>query len=440
MLESPSTPPVSTAIVASSFARQKVIFSILVFLTILVTAYQMPGPDKAKRQRITLPTPAHIAAGIRAQTAQLRQINWQQFIVKKGDTLSTIFERLGVNPTTAIPIALASKGVYPLTKIKPGDKLSILMDAEKRILQLIYPIDAEQTLKIKQQDAQFSAQLETRPLQVRQVNTQVRIEGSLFESGLAAGLSESSIMDIAQIFRYEIDFDQDLSPGDRLNIIREAKYANQQWVKDGDILAAEFIADGKSYRLVRFVMPNGDVKYADPSGKITERAFIRTPIAFGHVSSPFSRSRFHPVLARWRAHTGVDYAAPIGTPVLATANARVVTAGVQGGYGKLVVLQYNKNISMYYGHLSRFAKGIRRGSRVERGQVIGYVGQTGLASGPHLHYEFRVNGTPRNPLTVALPNAEPLPAQYREAFQQQANQYITALDRMKSGPQLATRG
>lgn len=418
--------------------------------TLSGNAYKTPTPaitELAVKPLGLPPLPDHspsdsanpAAEEARLHTPKIKLPDWQLFTVHKGDTLSTIFARMGIDPQAAIPVAQASKEVYSLRKLKPGDELAILTSDDNRLEKIRYRIDAEKTLMIEAKADHFSARVRERPLEARKVSTVVDIQDSLFGDGQRAGLSDATILELAKIFRYDIDFAQDIHPGAKLMVIHEAKYTEGRKVKDGDILAAEFLLNGESHRLMRFQLPDGTIKYVDPKGKLTERAFIRTPVAVARISSYFSKARLHPVLGKWRAHKGVDYAAPTGTPVVATANATVVHAGPQGGYGNLIVLRYNQHISMAYGHLSRFAKGIRPGVKVKLGQVIGYVGQTGLASGPHLHYELRWDGVARDPLTVALPGANPLPAEYRTAFRQQAAEYTALLDQLNATTQVAMR-
>jgi len=242
------------------------------------------------------------------------------------------------------------------------------------------------------------------------------IRSSLFAATDAINMPDSIAVQLADIFSSDIDFHQDLRKGDKFTAVYEVLYNNGTPVRAGRILAAEFINQGKSYRAVYFQDPEGRGGYYTPEGKNLRKAFLRSPLEFSRISSGFTNSRFHPVLKTWRAHKGIDYAAATGTRVRATSDGTIAFVGKQGGYGNLIVLQNQGNYSTAYGHLSAFAKGLRRGSRINQGDVIGFVGMSGLASGPHLHYEFRVAGVQRNPLSVDLPTAFPIAAKYRPQF------------------------
>jgi murein DD-endopeptidase MepM/ murein hydrolase activator NlpD len=241
------------------------------------------------------------------------------------------------------------------------------------------------------------------------------IETSLFEAGTAAGISDRTTMDMAGIFEWDIDFIQDVRVGDTFTVIYEELWRDGVKLRDGDIIAAEFVNQGKTYRAARFRDASGRVGYYTPDGRSVRKAFIRAPLNFTRISSNFNPNRRHPVLNTIRAHRGVDYAAPTGTPIRAAGDGKVLFRGVQGGYGNTIILQHGGNITTLYGHLSRFGNA-RVGARVNQGDVIGYVGSSGLATGPHLHYEYRVNGVHRNPRTVPLPPADPVAAEEQEAF------------------------
>jgi murein DD-endopeptidase MepM/ murein hydrolase activator NlpD len=237
----------------------------------------------------------------------------------------------------------------------------------------------------------------------------------LFEAGLKAGISDAVTMDMAGIFQWDIDFIQDVRLGDEFTVIYEELWRDGVKLRNGEIVAAEFINQGKSYRAARYRDGDGRASYFTPEGRSVRRAFIRAPVDFTRISSNFNPNRRHPVLNTIRAHRGVDYAAPTGTPIRAAGDGKVIFRGVQGGYGNAVVLQHGGNITTLYGHMSRFGNA-RVGARVRQGDVIGYVGKSGLATGPHLHYEYRVNGTHRNPRTVPLPPADPVPAHQQDDF------------------------
>jgi murein DD-endopeptidase MepM/ murein hydrolase activator NlpD len=263
------------------------------------------------------------------------------------------------------------------------------------------------------------------------------IQTSLFAAADAAGLSDGVAVQLADIFSSEVDFHRDLRPGDRFAVVFEAFYSNGEFVRTGRIVAAEFTNAGRTYRAIYFEDAQGRGGYYTPEGKNMRKTFLRSPLEFSRISSGFSTSRLHPILNSWRAHQGVDYAAPGGTRVRATADGYVQFVGQRGGYGNLIVVQHNNAYSTAYGHLSAFANGLHAGQRVNQGDVIGFVGMTGLATGPHLHYEFRINGVHQNPLRLAVPPGPPMTNELRTAFEESVRPLLEQLE-LVSGMNLAT--
>lgn len=263
--------------------------------------------------------------------------------------------------------------------------------------------------------------------EVRLAYVTARIERSLFEAGQEAGLPEPLIVKLAEIFGWDIDFALGVHSGDSFGVIYEQRYWLGRKISDGPILAAEFSSRGQFYRAIAFRGENGTIGYYTPTGRNLKRPFLRTPVKFSRVSSRFSKSRYHPILKLWRAHNGVDYAAPPGTPVLATAEGRITWLGRNGGYGNMVVLDHGGDYSTLYGHLSGFPANLKAGQHVGQGDIIGYVGKTGLATGPHLHYEFRVNGRHKNPLTFELPAGDAIDPAEHENFLRVAREWVTQL-------------
>jgi murein DD-endopeptidase MepM/ murein hydrolase activator NlpD len=283
------------------------------------------------------------------------------------------------------------------------------------LLALRYITDKGRLIGFDKQGAEFKAVEQQLTLAPQQQMKSGEIRSSLFAAADAAGLSDNVATQLADVFAGDIDFHHDLRRGDKFNVIYEMYYHDGSAIKSGRLLAAEFINQGRSYRAIWFQDAEGKGGYYTPDGKNLRKAFLRSPLEFSRISSGFAM-RFHPILQQWRTHKGIDYAAPIGTHVKATADGTVEFAGKQNGYGNVIMLKHQGGFSTYYAHLSRFAAGLRNGTRVRQGDVIGHVGQTGWATGPHLHYEFRVDNDVRNPLTVALPAALPIPAQQLAAF------------------------
>jgi murein DD-endopeptidase MepM/ murein hydrolase activator NlpD len=253
------------------------------------------------------------------------------------------------------------------------------------------------------------------------------IRNSLFGATDAAGIPDAIATQIAELFSTDIDFHQDLRKGDSFNVVYETKSLNGQMVMTGRVLAAEFVNAGHPYRAVFFDGVNGKGEYYTPDGKPLKKAFLRSPLEFSRISSGFEM-RFHPILKQWRQHKGVDYAAAIGTKVRAIADATVEFVGQQNGYGNFIVLKHSGNYSTAYGHLSAFAKGLHKGEKVSQGDLIGYVGMTGWATGPHLHYEFRIAGVATNPLTANIPVAFPIAAQQLPKFKAEAQPLVARLN------------
>jgi murein DD-endopeptidase MepM/ murein hydrolase activator NlpD len=354
---------------------------------------------------------------------------WQIVKVKRGDNLSLIFSRLGISPQSLYNILTLGDETKTLKRIRPGQIIKVELAEQSQLLGLMYEIDPVHSLRVWQNgDDGFKSSLIERPVEHRVAHTSGAINSSLFEAAQQAGLSDRMTMELAGIFGWDIDFALDIRDGDSFSVIYDDLYVDGKELRHGDILAAEFVNNGTTYRAVRFTDADGHSDYYSPDGKSMRKAFLRTPVEFSRISSYFSTARYHPILNRIRAHKGVDYAAPIGTPVKATGDGKVVFVGRRGGYGNAIELQHGARYSTLYGHLSRFAHGLHRGNHVHQGQIIGYVGMTGLATGPHLHYEFRIDGVHRNPLKVKFPDAAPISAKYKQDFMITSQRFLAQLD------------
>jgi murein DD-endopeptidase MepM/ murein hydrolase activator NlpD len=363
-----------------------------------------------------------------ASTAREPELPWKEITIKSGDTLSRIFARHDIQSDEANRIVKAHIDAKALNRLAAGQVLRLQTDAGGRILQLHYRLNESDSLQVRRNTNGYDVAKVSQTFETRRTYAAGNIAVSLFADGQSAGLSDPVIIQMVDIFGWDIDFAQDLRRGDSFAVIYEEKYWQGQKVADGAILAAEFINQGKSYRAVGHRTAVGIAGYYSPEGLSMRRPFLRSPMKVSRVTSPYSLSRYHPILQTWTAHRGVDYGAPTGTPVLATASGRVSFQGSKGGYGNAVVLKHGGSYSTLYAHLSGYPRGLRAGVQVEQGQVIGYVGSTGLATGPHLHYEFQVNGVHQNPLTLKFPQTEPIAPQYRAEFLQTARTFGTKLD------------
>ena len=351
---------------------------------------------------------------------------WTEITVKKGDSTSTLFDQLNIH-SQLHAVMRTTEAKKMLQRIRPGDKLKVLKDGS-RLLELSYRPDATHRLEVTRSKDGYQAKILEDRIETRDMSAHGEISNSLFVAGKKAGISDNLIMQLVGIFSYDIDFALDIRKGDSFHIIYQERYSEDgRKLKNGPILAAQFVNRGHIYRALRYTDKKGNTDYYTPSGRSLKKAFIRTPVRFSRISSHFNPNRRHPILHTIRAHKGVDYAASTGTAVKATGNGRVKFAGRKGGYGNTIIIQHGKHYSTLYAHLNGFKRGLKKGKKVKQGQVIGYVGHTGRATGPHLHYEFRVNGVHKNPLTVKLPKAAPLPRSALTAFKQQIKPLLAQL-------------
>ncbi len=331
---------------------------------------------------------------------------WLHLTVRKGDTLSSLLQKAGLSLSDIHDITNSSKDAQKLTSLGLDDQIDVLMKDGKAQELRLHRNKLESVSVTRVGDTYESKQVTLVP-EVRYSYAHGVIDSSLFMAGQKAGLNDKMTLKLADIFAYDIDFLQDIQEGDSFSVMYEDLYLDGKSIGHGNIVAAEFTNQGKTYRAVQYTNKNGSTSYYTLDGNIMRKQFLRTPIDFARVSSYFSTNRYHPILHKIRAHKGIDYAAPIGTPIKAAGDGKVVFAGVRNGYGNVVMIQHGGVYATLYGHMSKIS--VKNGQRVSQGQVIGAVGQTGLATGPHLHYEFHVNGTAVNPLAnMNVAMAEPL--------------------------------
>jgi murein DD-endopeptidase MepM/ murein hydrolase activator NlpD len=348
-------------------------------------------------------------------------------VVERADTLDHIFRKLKLNLGDLAALRAMPGIKAHLDSLRLGESLHIAyrdteLDGFERRL------NEEQTLKVTRESGELRAEVLQNPLESRMRTVRATIDSSLFEAATAAGAHDQTAVNVADIFQWDIDFVLDIHPGDSFIVTYKELYQNGAYVKDGPVLAAKFVNQGRIYQAVRYVDPDGAARYFTPDGRSMHKAFLRAPVEFTRISSKFNSARLHPILNLIRAHKGIDYAAPIGTPVHAAGDGRIVYAGLMGGYGNVVQIQHSSSIMTVYGHLSRFAGGTHVGAHVTQGTVIAYVGMTGLATGPHLHYEYRVNGVFKNPQTIPLPDAEPIDAAWKPDFLAKSAPLLATLD------------
>jgi murein DD-endopeptidase MepM/ murein hydrolase activator NlpD len=358
---------------------------------------------------------------------------WHEAVIERGDTLQSVLGRLRVNADDTVAVIRDLRQSRLAYRLKSGHTLRVQATAAGKLLALRYR-NGTQLLAADRVDEGFRCTLDTPGLESRVQIASGVIRSSLFAASDDAGLSDAVAVQIAEVFSTDIDFHRDLRKGDRFSAIFEMQYLDGAPVKPGRLLAAEFVNQGKAFHAVWFEVEAGQGGYYTLDGKNIRKAFLRSPLEFSRITSGYTNARYHPILQRWTAHRGIDYGAPTGTPVRTTGNGIIDFAGVMGGYGNLVVVRHQSSVTTYYGHLSRFGKGIHRGKRVSQGEVIGYVGSTGLSTGPHLHYEFRINNVHQNPLRLAMPPAPPLADKYRTAFTRLAEPYKAQLSLLAQLP------
>jgi murein DD-endopeptidase MepM/ murein hydrolase activator NlpD len=395
-----------------------------------VTTKQLPSLAKTSNT----PNEGSLASGKLARKVKIQdsletlaQLSWQTVKVRSGDSLALILKRLGFSAQTTYAVSTAKgKESKLLKKLNVGDKLRIASNEEKQLAALEYPLSKTDTLFINLVGDSYQSHRESKEVEIRESFSYGTINSSFWNAGVSAGLNDSQIINFANIFGWDIDFALDIREGDSFHITYEKKYIDGEYIGTGNILAAEITNQDEVFQAIRFT----DDEYYSPDGRSMRKAFLRAPVNFKYISSSFKRKRFHPVQKRWKAHRGIDYAAKTGTPVVAAGNGKVTHATYNKYNGNYVFIQHGNGIVTKYLHFSKRA--VKKGQRVKQGQVIGYVGATGLAAGPHLHYEFLLNGVHRNPRTVKLPDARPIAKKYKAKFLLLADERLEALSGAKN--------
>lgn len=371
-----------------------------------------------------LPTPTSLT---QSSVSSVATNYWRDERIERGDTVSSILQRLGINDDQIALFLKSPEATHALIQISSGKRVQAQVTDTGNLIWLRNITADGSMLEISADAGTFKTSQKTAQLEPQTVMKSGEIRSSLFAATDAAGIPDTIATQMAEIFSTDIDFHQDLRRGDRFNVVYEVFYHNGVPVMTGRVVAAEFINAGHTYRAIFSNVANSKGEYYTPDGKPLKKAFLRSPLAFSRISSGFEM-RFHPILKQWRQHKGIDYAAPTGTKVMAIADATVEFVGQQNGYGNFIILKHNGNYSTAYGHLSAFAKGLHKGEKISQGDLIGYVGMTGWATGPHLHYEFRVAGVATNPLTAKIPTAYPIATQYLPKFRQATQPLVAQLN------------
>ena len=357
--------------------------------------------------------------------------------VKSGENLSSIFSKMDLSREDLHKILHANATGKMFADVEPGRDLVATVSPSGELEQLTYTKNPFETLVATRHDDEFDVKILSKKIDYQIARAKGAIKTSLFEDAQQAGLPGKLILKMSDIFAWDIDFAQNLQEGDQFTVVFEKLYVDGKEFDSGDILSVEFINQNKTYTAVRFEDNQGHTGYYSPEGQGLRKAFLQTPLDFAVISSNFDLHRMHPVLNTIRAHKGVDYSAPIGTPVKTTADGNIVFRGKKNGYGNVVEIEHGEKYSTVYAHLSGFKSGQKLGSPIKQGDVIGYVGKTGLATGPHLHYEFKIDGQHVNPVTAKLPRSLPMDDALLAKFKAQTQPLMTQLKIAKGETQVA---
>ena len=351
---------------------------------------------------------------------------WTTIKTQAGDTLSSIFKRAGLNGQTLQAVLKNNQHAKILASIKLNQQIQLLIH-NKQLKKLILPISTTQFLVVSQDGIQYHTELKSRKMDAHNDYVTATVRDSLYGTAKRLNIPLKLIQQMTDILNWEIDFAKEVRTGDQFSIVYKAYYIDDKLVSTGEIFAVNYTNHDGSHQAIRHESASGDYDYFNPQGVSLKKAFSRYPIKFSHISSTYNLSRYHPILHYRRPHKGVDLAASIGTPIHATGDGRVETIERHSGYGNMIKISHNKIYTSLYAHLLRFQKGLSKGDHVKRGQVIGYVGQTGLADGPHCHYEFHINHQPKNPSAVELPRAMPVPAKEMASFKANSTALLAQL-------------
>jgi murein DD-endopeptidase MepM/ murein hydrolase activator NlpD len=400
-------------------------------LVVITLVLFWPGAKTPHKIQKILPLPAPVVPDAAPPAPPARK--WEEDDIRSGGSLSALFSRNQLSAADVIEIAaIAPKDAI---RLRPGQKVRWIRSGGNHVQEMEFELSPLAKHRISRNaEGKLVYQMIERDAEYLPRFAETRIDNSMFLDGERAGIPESTLIEIANIFGWDIDFAQDIRKGDEMSVIYQEIYLDGEKIGNGNILSVRFRNQGTLYTAIRYEDKSGNASYYTPEGMSMRKAFLRNPIDFFRISSRFSLGRKHPILNTIRAHKGTDYAAPIGTPVKAAGNGKVTFAGRQNGYGNVVIIQHGSRYETRYAHLNGFARDVRAGRSVKQGQVIGYVGMTGLATGPHLHYEFRVDGVHRDSLTIKLPTAEPIAASERATFLVKAKEMTDWMDRLSVKP------
>lgn len=409
---------------------------LLLFISVSLLAIQFATASESP-QKTLMPLPP--LTKVISSQSHTPEKNWQKqtIEVKPNGSLSEVLNEVGIDPRTTYQITQTPNSQW-LTRLAAGDALEIWLDSDNQLKKILYPKTEQTHYQLTSDGEGFKIEQLQHPIETKIVTASGLIQHSFYLSGEAQGLSAKTIMNLADIFSWEIDFIRQLRPGDPFKVIYEKRYIQGEYIGDGDILAAE-ITTGGDERHTAFLLKDAkgqSVGYYDHNKQNLRKAFLRNPVDYVRITSRYKPKRFHPVLKKWRAHRGVDYGGPTGTPIRATGDGQIIKRYWSRSYGRVIYIRHADKYTTVYAHMSKFGH-FKRGQWVKQGQVIGYIGQTGMASGPHLHYEFRKNGRYIDPLRVKFPDASPVPRKHRNRFDQFSGLMSAQLSRLDPHTQIA---
>lgn len=415
-----------------------ILFAVLTLFSFSLLASSETNPQF---HTFKLPLPKKYDNDYAGNASAKTHSNWQQHSVtiQRNDSLSTALYRLKIPANISHQIT-QTENSHLLTDLRVGDELKVWLDQDSNLQRILYPKSQITSYELINTGEGFSIKKNVADVETRTESASGTIDGAFYTAVERAGLSARSIMKLADIFGWDIDFGRQLRPGDTFRVIYQTRYLNGKYIGDGDIIAAQLTSNAQNDVYNAFLVKDGDktIGYFDEKGNSMKKAFLRSPVDYVRITSRFNPKRFHPVLKEWRSHRGVDYGGPKGTPIRATGNGKIITRGWGTGYGRYIKISHPGNYITVYGHLSKFGK-FKKGSYVKQGDVIGYMGKSGLATGVHLHYEFRENNRHVDPLKVKFPNAGPLAKKYRTEFKQRANFLLAQLERLENNTHIARK-
>ena len=414
----------------------------LIFIALIGAIGALPTHTVAEHplKTQTLPLPEvetrHSAPNSELTAADVHLVS-HKVKIRKNDSLSTALDRLNIPASTTYHIGRL-KNSNLITNLKVGDELTVWVDKNDQLQKILYPKSQTTSYELIRTTDGYRIQKKKQPIEYRTETAFGIIRGAFYPAAERAGLSAKSIMNLADMFAWDVDFVRELRDGDTFKVIYETKYLNGEYIGDGDILAAQITTNKGKDKHNAFILRKKDeiIGFYNDKGHNLKKAFLRAPVDYVRITSKFNPRRFHPVLKKWRSHRGVDYGGPLNTPIRATGNGKIITRGWDKGYGRYIKIQHAGKYITVYGHFNKFGK-YKKGQFVKQGDVIGYMGKTGLATGVHLHYEFRINNKHVDPLKVKFPAAGPVPQKYKKDFAQKSGFLLTQLERIEASTQVA---